>query len=234
MSDEKPVYPKFSYDEHARTCAPNDFLGQVCRTVQGMPVADDQIQLIVGAIRAGLGMQPGDALLELACGNGALSYPLFDSCKEYLGIDISDYMISVAKRHFELLPHYRYAVRGALGYVSNEPQAWRFSHVLCYAGFQYFSDDEASQILHAIFDRFTNVRTMFIGNVPDKARAVAFYKSRQPSVEELSDYSTAIGVWRTRQEFAQLACDAGWTVAFTTMPAEFCASHYRYDVLLSR
>lgn len=234
MSDEKPVYPKFSYDEHARACAPNDFLGQVCRTVQGMPVADDQIQLIVGAIKAGLGMQSGDALLELACGNGALSHPLFDSCKEYLGIDISDYMISVAKKHFEVLPHYRYAVQGAAEYVSNEPQARRFSHVLCYAGFQYFSADEASQILHAIFDRFTNVRGMFIGNVPDKARAGAFYKSRQPSVEELSDYSTAIGVWRTRQEFAQLACDAGWTVEFTTMPAGFCASHYRYDVLLSR
>lgn len=231
---EKPSYPKFNYDEHARTCAQDDFLGQTRRTVQGVPLSDDQIQMIVAAIKSGLGFRPDDVLLELACGNGALSHFLFDSCKEYLGVDLSEYLISVAKKNFEVLPYYRFAVQGAAGYVRQEPHPERFLKVLCYAGFQYFSADDAAEILHSIFEKFSNVQTVFIGNLPDKDRATKFYKEKQPSAEELSDCSTAIGVWRTRNEFAQLVGDAGWKVRFSNMPAEFHASYYRYDALLSR
>jgi cyclopropane fatty-acyl-phospholipid synthase-like methyltransferase len=234
MSNEKLFYPKFSYDEHARTCAPDDFLGQTRRTVQGVPVSDDQLQMIVEAINSGLGMRPDDVLLELACGNGALSHFIFDSCEEYLGVDISEYLISVAKKNFEELPHYRYAVQGASEYVRQEQHPERFSKVLCYAGFQFFSADEAAEILNSLFKKFNNVQTVFIGNLPDKDRAGEFYKTRQPSAEELSDYSTAIGSWRTRSEFEQLAGDAGWKVRYSTMPAKFHASYYRYDALLTR
>jgi len=234
MTNEKPSYPKFSYDEHARTCAPDDFLGQTRRTVQGVPVSDDQIHMIVKAINSGLGLRPDDLLLELACGNGALSRFFFDSCKCYLGVDLSEYLISVAKKNFEVLPKYRFAVQGAAEYVSREPHPEGFSKVLCYAGFQYFSADEAAKILRTLFEKFINVQTVFIGNLPDKERAAKFYKEKQPCAEELSDCSTAIGVWRTESEFARLVSDTGWKVRFSNMPAEFHGSYYRYDALLSR
>lgn len=234
MPNEELFYPKFSYDEHARTCAPDDFLGQTRRTVQGVPVSDDQIKMIVEAINSGLEIRPDDVLLELACGNGVLSRFLFDLCKDYVGVDISEYLISVAKKHFEVLPHYRFSVQGAAEYVRQEMHPGNFSKVLCYAGFQYFSADEAAEILHVIYKKFSNVRTVFIGNLPDKDRAGNFYKARQPSVEELSDRATAIGTWRTQSEFKQLAGDAGWEVKFSIMPSAFNAAHYRYDALLSR
>ena len=114
MKNAKPLYTKFSYDEHARTCAPDDFLGQIRRTVQGVPVSDNQIQMICAAMGAGLSLKPDDVLLELACGNGALSTFLFDLCKGYLGIDLSEYLISVAKKNFEVLPHYQFTAKGAI------------------------------------------------------------------------------------------------------------------------
>lgn len=234
MSNEKPSYPKFSYDEHARTCAPDDFLGQTRRTVKGVPLSVDQVQMIITAIKSNLQLSPEDSLLELACGNGALSQFLFGSCKDYLGVDLSEYLISVAKKNFEVLPHYRFSVQEALQYVAKEPQPERFTKGLCYAGFQYFSDKNAAEILHSIYKNFSNIQTIFIGNLPDKERAAKFYKGEQPSTEELSDCSTAIGVWRTRNEFSQLTRDTGWKVRFSTMPGEFHASYYRYDVLLSR
>ncbi len=234
MSNEKPSYPKFSYDEHARTCAIDDLLGQTRRTVQGVPVSDDQIQMIVTAIKSGLAFKPDDVLLELACGNGVLSKSLFDSCKDYLGVDLSEYLISVAKKNFEVLPHYRFSVQGAVEYVRQELQPERFSKVLCYAGFQYFSANEVAEILRTLFETFINVQTVFIGNLPDKERAAKFYKEKQPSDEELSDCSTAIGVWRTQNEFARLVGGTGWKVRFSNMPAEFHGSYYRYDALLSR
>lgn len=234
MSNEKPSYQKFSYDEHARTCAPDDFLGQTRRTVNGVPLSDDQIQMIITAIKSGLSLRQEDSLLELACGNGALSKFLFDSCKDYLGVDLSEYLISVAKKNFEALPHYRFSVREAVQYVRQEVQPEGFTKGLCYAGFQYFSDKDAAEILRCIYEKFSKVQTVFIGNLPDKERAAKFYKGEQPSMEELSDCSTAIGVWRTQGEFSQLASDAGWKVRFSIMPAEFHASYYRYDALLSR
>lgn len=234
MSKDKPVYPKFSYDAHARTCAPGDFLGQTRRTVQGQPVSDEQIQMIVKAIKTGLTIQHDDVLLELACGNGALSRFLFDSCKAYLGTDLSEYLISVAKKNFEVMPDYQFSVQSGADYVRQETHPERFSKVLCYAGFQYFPTEEAIEILRVLFKRFINVRTVFIGNLPDKERAAMFYKEKQPSVEELSDCSTAIGTWRTQSEFAELVGDTGWKVKFSTMPAEFHGSYYRYDALLSR
>lgn len=234
MSNEKPSYSKFSYDEHARTCAPDDFLGQTRRTVQGVPVSEDQIQMIVAAIKSGLRFRPDDVLLELACGNGALSRFLFDSCQDYLGVDLSEYLISVAQKNFEALPHYRFSVKGGTEYVRHEPQPERFTKALCYAGFQYFPDGDASEILISLFNKFKNVQTMFIGNLPDRDRAKEFYKNRQPSSEELSDCCTAIGIWRTRAEFEKLAGNAGWKVKFSNMPAEFNGSYYRYDAALSR
>lgn len=230
----KLPYQKFDHDEYARTRAPEDFWGQIRRTVQGEPVSDEQIKMIVGAIKRGLGMQSDDVLLDLACGNGALSHFLFDSCGEYLGVDLSEYLISVAKKNFEALPHYRFMEQGAAEYVRLESQPERFSKVLCYGSFSYFPADDAAEVLRLLFEKFNNVQTFYIGNLPDKERAAEFYKEKQPSADELSDSTSQIGIWRTRNEFAQLACDAGWKVQFLTMSAEFYASYYRYDALLSR
>jgi len=234
MTDEKPIYPKFNYDTHARTCAPDDFLGQTRRTVQGVPLPAEQINMIVEAVNFGLGLKSDDVLLELACGNGALSQFLFNSCKEYLGIDVSEYLISIAKKNFEKLPEYQFLMQGGLEYVKQEQHPERFSKALCYAGFQYFSVDEATEILSTLFIKFSHIQSFFIGNLPDKDHMEKFYKTRLPSEDELSDHLTAIGTWRTRSEFEQLAKNSGWKVKFSIMPSDFHASYYRYDVLLSR
>lgn len=234
IPEKKIHYPKFDHDKYAKTRAPDDFWGQIRRTVQGEPVSDEQIEMIVEAMSDGLGMRSDDVLLDLACGNGALSHFLFDSCAEYLGVDLSAYLISVAKKNFEDLPRYRFVEQGAAEYVRFEPQPERFSKVLCYGSFPYFSAGDAVDVLRLLFEKFSNAQTVYIGNLPDKERAVEFYKANQPSAEELSDSASQIGIWRTRSEFAQLANDAGWKVQFSTMPAEFYASYYRYDALLSR
>jgi hypothetical protein len=234
VSNEKTFYPKFSYNEHAKTCANDDFLGQTRRTLGGVPVSADQIQMIITAIKSGLRLKPNDILLELACGNGALSQFLFDSCRGYLGVDLSDYLVSVAKKNFEVLPRYQFSVQGATEYVRQEQQPERYTKLLCYAGFQYFSDEEVAEILLSIFKKFSNVQTIFIGSLPDKDRATEFYKSRKPSTEELSDSNTAIGIWRSRDEFKRLASTIGWKTNLLTMPNAFYASYYRYDALLNR
>ncbi len=86
MSEDE-TYRKFDHDAYARSREADDFWGQIRRTVQGVPVSDDQIALIVDTIREALRLGPDDTLLDIACGNGALSQLLFGSCARYLGVD---------------------------------------------------------------------------------------------------------------------------------------------------
>jgi len=234
MQDDKPNYKKFDHNEHAKSRAPDDFWGQIRRTVQGEPVSDDQIKMIVDAIHSALRLKPDDRLLDLACGNGALSRLLFDSIAEYQGVDFSERLIAVAKNNFEKLPLYRFMMLGAAEYVRQEAHPKIFTKVLCYGSFSYFPAADAAEVLHTLFNKFTNVQTVFIGNLPDKDRAAKFYKEKQVTAEEMSDNESQIGIWRTQHEFAQLAAAAGWKSRFSVMPAEYYAGYYRYDVLLSR
>lgn len=234
MQTDKPDYKRFDHNEHAKSRPTDDFWGQIRRTVQGEPVSDEQIRMIVDAIHAALQLKKGDVLLDLACGNGALSQLLFDSIAAYLGVDFSEHLIKVAKNNFEKLPDYRFVTQGAAEYVREEAHPGKFTKVLCYGSFSYFPAADAAEVLRALHDKFTNVQSVFIGNLPDRERAALFYKIKPASAEEMSDSSSQIGIWRTQKEFAQLAADAGWKSKFSVMPAEYYAGYYRYDVLLTR
>lgn len=234
MQNDKISYKKFDHNEHAKSRAPDDFWGQIRRTVQGEPVSDEQIKMIVEAIQTSLQLNPNDSLLDLACGNGALSHLFFDSLAEYQGVDFSEHLISVAKKNFERSPSHQFMTMGAAEYVRQELHPKKFTKVLCYGSFSYFPAADAVEVLSTLFDKFSNVQTVFIGNLPDKDRAAAFYKEKQVTIEEMADHESQIGIWRTQSEFAQLATSAGWNSTFSVMPSEYYASYYRYDMLLSR
>lgn len=227
-------YPTVDYDQHARTCAPDDFWAQVKRTRNGTPVPDAHIDMIVEAIRRGLALGPDDVVLDLACGNGALSQRLFESCAGLVGVDLSAYLIEVANRHFARQPDYSFVERGVAEYLEEEPQPERFTKVVCYGSFAYFAHADALAALHFLNRRFTRVDAIFIGNLPDLERKDAFYGARTPDPRELVDPRSQIGIWRTRAEFKAMAASAGWDVAFLEMPPEFYSAHYRYDALLRR
>jgi SAM-dependent methyltransferase len=213
---------------------PKDYWGQVKRTINGAPVSEEQIEMIVRAINHGLALtdQGSDTLIDIGCGNGALSNLLFGNLSAFLGIDYSDYLISIAKSDFELLPNFQFKTEDSLGYVLSETEPLRFNKALCYGCFSYFS--EAENFLRGLHDRFTNIERVFIGNLPDRDRANIFYRDGLPSTHELEDYNSKIGVWRSQSEFEALARRANWSCQFRKMPENFYASHYRYDVILTR
>ena len=225
---------KIDFHEYPKTVAPDDFWGQVGRTVRGKPVSEEQIQMIVNAIKTGLNLQKSDYVLDIACGNGALSRLLFDSCSGLLGYDFSEYLISVAKSNFARPPAFDFAVGSAAEFVRAEAAPERFTKTLCYGSFAYFSYQDAEETLRQLARRFTGVTTVYIGNLPDRELAHRFYQDGRDYEKELSDNTAQIGIWRTRVEFEELARKTGWKARFHVMPAEFYSSHYRYDAILER
>ena len=225
---------EYDFKVYPKGLGEKDYWGQVKRTVNGKPVSEDQIQLILNAVCANLELRPGggDTLLDLGCGNGALSQLLFDRIFAFLGVDYSEYLISVAKREFEQLPDFRFDLADVMDYVIGERAPERFNKVLCYGCFSYFP--LAEDLLSRLYQRFTNVTHVFLGNLPDKARMDHFYRGALPDADELANHDSKIGIWRTAEDLIALAERAGWKARISYMPTTFFASHYRYDVTLVR
>lgn len=222
------------FKEYPKSLAPDDFWGQVKRSVNGQPVSEEQIQSIVATISAALTFRPGDRLLDLACGNGALSRYFFDDCVEVYGVDYSEVLIEVAKRYFEQSPLCRFDLADVGDYIIAEAQPERFTKVLCYGSFPYFPEETARLVLSRLGRDYTRVERVFIGNLPDLDRYQDFYTDSLDHCAELKHHDSKIGIWRSEEEFRQLAADCGWTARIQRMPQGFYAAHYRYDAVLER
>jgi SAM-dependent methyltransferase len=221
------------YVAYPKTLHPRDFWRQVRRTVNGEPVDDGQIELIVESIRENLELQAFDVVADIACGNGALSHYLFPSCASLYGTDRSEYLIDVALSNFARPPAYCFAVADAGSFASDEQKPERFTKALCYGSFSYFPPVTARTLLAGLARRFPNLERVLVGNLPDRERSANAFPVA-PDPEHLEDYDSPIGVWRSEEQMASLAAECGWRARFTRMPSAFYASHYRYDAVLER
>jgi len=221
------------YKEFPKTMSAGDFWRQIKRTVNGEPVSEEQIAMIVTAIEQSLQLKPEDQLLDLACGNGALSRYFFDQCSGFLGVDLSEVLIDVARRYFGQDGR-EFLLADVGDYILAEKHPKRFTKVLCYGSFSYFPEQTARAVLTRLHRDFVRVEKIFLGNLPDLALQHLFYNDGLDHSAELKNADSLIGVWRSEDEMRQLAQDCGWHAAISRMPPAFYASHYRYDVLLTR
>jgi cyclopropane fatty-acyl-phospholipid synthase-like methyltransferase len=175
-----------------------------------------------------------DIVLDLACGNGALASHLTDDCGMIHGVDWSEYLIEIANGRFALPHKMTFLVDDAAHCVENEPDPSRFTKVLCYGSFSFFSEEDAVRVLTGIARRFGNVKRVLIGNLPDAARADRFYPPGKDYRNELKDHAAQIGIWRSESELRELVSKTGWKLEIATMPKEHYAAHYRFDAILTR
>ena len=98
----------------------------------------------------------------------------------------------------------------------------------------FLPDDKAVTVLRQIHSRFRHINRVYIGNLPDRERLSNFLAGRNLQDITTNDPSSPIGIWRTGNEFAELAGASGWRVHIQQMPDEFYAAAYRFDALLSR
>lgn len=222
------------YKEHPKTCEPDDFWGQVKRTVNGEPVSQEQIDMIVDAVVAGLALDSGDTLLDLCCGNGALSTILFNRCRGGLGVDFSEHLISIANRYFASPPEQTYILQDVVIFCEDPPTPDKFTKILCYGSFPFIEHERAESLLRLLRNNFANVEKVFIGNCPDKSQLSSFYGDTPFERGTENDPASPIGIWRTEVEFVDMAERCGWQAAIHKMPDKYYAAHYRYDVVLSR
>lgn len=222
------------HKEYPKSCDPKDFWGQVKRTVNGQPITQDQIDLIVDAICKGLLFNKSDNLLDIGCGNGALSVLFFNKLNSLIGIDFSEYLVSVAKENFEKQPNYTFHFGDAYEFITNYEGKGKITKALCYGVFSYFEQEKAEKTLSYLCKEYKNLTRVYIGNLPDKDRAEKFFYKDIDYKMLLQDPKSSIGIWRSKDEMIKLAADCGWQIEFHQLPEKFYSAHYRYDVILTR
>ena len=220
------------YNAYVRN-APADLAAQVRRTVDGKAVAKEQVDMIIHAIVNGLQLQRTDVVLDLCCGNGMLTDPIFRLCRGGLGVDFTERLIGVAKQHFEQVPEREYLLQDVVDFATSSDQPDRFSKAFCYGSIAYLTDDAVCSILEALRSRFPLITRCFIGNIPDRDRLDEFFykDAYTPGIE--NDPESSVGVWRSEAGFAELAARSGWNAGFSRMPADFYGASYRFDATLT-
>ena len=228
----KDDFPKWDYKEYPKILPKEDLWGQVRRTVNGRPIDEVEIQRMVDGVLSGLRLDALDQVLDLACGNGALSARLFPHCSNLHGVDYSDYLVSIARELFGDQRH-DFECQDVYRYVDHEPQPQRFTKGLCFGSVGYFSDETLTHVLDQLKARFTNLKRFYIGNIADTDKAAAFYGDRPFSADDLRQHESQIGRWRSPQELTELAGASGWAVEIQPLVAEASQAHYRYNAVLT-
>lgn len=199
---------------------------------------EDSADALVEAIVASLQLQAQDLLLDLGCGNGALTDLTSRCCAGSLGVDVDPSMIATAREQFEK-PGRHFELSDMLAYGQEETEPARFTKILCHGSFQYLWPVQAAQVLRILHDRFVGARKLLLGALPDLERLSVFTQDIAPHMFETGvpagyadDAGSSVGVWRTRQEIIRLGQEAGWRVEISS-PRGW-QGRFRYNALLSR
>jgi SAM-dependent methyltransferase len=214
------------HTDYPRQFARDDFWRQIKRTVGGEPVGESDISAIIGRIRQGLKLDDRQILLDLGCGNAALGARLHGSVAQYVGVDLSPYLVGVAREFFGV-PHVTYVVDDALNHARTTADT-SATRVLMYGVVGYLPRPSVPDLLAVLATRFSALERIFIGNVPDVRAAAGFFGRRGLEPGDLDDPSSQIGVWWHPDELAELA--PGFDAVVTRMPSDFYGATYRFDV----
>ncbi len=235
VSDDKPVadLPKWDYQEYPKTLPRDDFWGQGRRTIMGRRISEEEVGLLVDHIREQLRLEPSDVLLDIGCGNGALSARLFDDCAGYAGVDLSTYLIEVAQEFFERPPHYLFFNSDAAEFTELVDGPGRFTKGLCFAVLQYLPPEKVKAVLQILWDRFPNLHRVVLGNLPNREKAELFFKDGY-NESDLQQHESQIGKWWSTEEIVRLASSFGWEVGFSQMSEDVFNAKYRFDAVLTR
>lgn len=224
----------YLHKEYPKQFRKDEFWKQIKRTVNGKPVSDSEIKMIVDQVAGHLALQSDDFLLDLGCGNGALASHFFHRIHRYVGVDFSDFLLEVADEYFAKPPGIQFCkadIRDVLGYSQNSENV---NKLLLYGCISYLSKRETQTLLASLRDQFSCLTKVFIGNIPRREKAKDFFAARGIESTNLEDPKSAIGVWWGIDELKQLALQSGFKPTCHVMPKGFYGRTYRFDLLLEK
>lgn len=224
----------FIHKEFPKKFSRDDFWSQIKRSVNGKPVPESDICMIVDQIKLHMQFSKEDHLLDVGCGNGALASRFFDCVARYTGVDFSAYLLEIANEYFKPDNRVQYIEDDARSFSTTYTETSGINKLLVYGCASYFSREEFVLFLKNISERFSGINTIFIGNIPDIEKAPEFYSRRDITDYDVDDNQSPIGVWWDQNFLIKKGEELGFVASCVKMPETFYGHHYRFDLVLKR
>ena len=170
----------YDYNIRPQQFAETDFWKQVRRTINGSPVSEEQIRIIYNHIVKRLKLSRDDKLIDIGCGNGALSSLFRNDVAKIFGIDPSRYLIYIAKKYFAD-KNIDFEVRDSSS--AHEIDDFEsFNKILMYGVSSFLEDDELICSIEKVFKQSkASSKMMMIGNIRDIGEYKNFSESNLKS-----------------------------------------------------
>ena len=197
---------------------------------------------IAADIRNRLSVSEKDVILDVCCGNGALTKRIAVSCRKITGVDFSLQLLERAKKiaSDEQILNIEYQLSDVLK-IDGLFSAGTFDKIYCYFSFQYFNAVNRSSLLKKMKQLLKPGGMIFIGDVPDRRKKWNFYPNKFKYYRERISHLV---------KGREGECDLGWWIGPNEME-DWCASnnleckvlsqepdlphaHYRFDVLIRK
>ena len=208
---------------------------QVGRTINRKPVSDDVFARTVDFVKTQMKLDEKSELLELCCGNGAVTIPLARVAASVIAVDFSEPLLTELQRKSreQGLSNVETRLMSATDFSVDTPQ---FSHILHYAALQHFEESDTICLFEKAKSWLLPGGIFYIGDIPDREKLWVFANTpeyERAYFDSVKNGTPAIGTWYEHTFLRKLAEYAHFShCEIIEQPSWQINSRYRFDIKL--
>jgi cyclopropane fatty-acyl-phospholipid synthase-like methyltransferase len=210
----------------------DDLQIQVGRSKHKVPIAADIWRKTIDNIFDNIGLETEDSLLDVCCGNGCISIPATNICKNVTGIDISDKFVRYLKS--KNICNLKVIKGDAACYDYKS----KYNKIILYFSIQHFNLKEVIILIGKLYDCLVQDGVLYIGDIPDLIKKWDFFHKkefRKDYFNSILSEKPIIGSWFSKDFFVYVAEYLKFNhCEIIEQPSFMINSNYRFDVLIRK
>lgn len=224
------------WTQYPRRFDDQDFLRHVSRTANGgVPIDESELDVIIDALCERLELGAADVYADLCCGNGLLTRRIAERCDRVVGVDFSESMIEIARRHLSA-DNIEYVEASVLD-LAELFEPGHFTKIGLIESLHYLAPEQLEPLVGAIDAVLADGGAALFVGVTDAERIYNFFDTpeRRASLEkQRAEGKEIMGHWWSRDELESAAAAHGFAAELLEQDPRLNTAHYRFDVRLTR
>lgn len=176
-----------------------------------------------------LDIRPGDAVLDVCCGNGLITDYLAKPGVEITGVDLSEKLIAIAKMNNSNI---RFMTQNALQLHIDDT----FDKIYIAFSFQYFDKlNEGEKVIENLIKHAKPNALILLTDIPDKARWGTYYNTLLKKFfyfKQKISGRQAMGKFWSERELEKFCSSLSVHGEVIKQPGNLPYSYYRFDYLI--